>query len=429
MTNDDWLKGLSSTVHKRPIVLFRFSEEDWERISERKQWTGRFTFAANRESLRSVRVPTVCFLTTSESGVYRNVHIGLLESQAPITTIQSRLSISNAQSVEPSTEKGLLDLVDAKYLKHIFRSRVDSEHSVVKLSPTLSVYLIQELAQQKLNRPAMFDLAAALISPTTGSINRSVQRDAVSLALKAFGLSSAAPADQLQIEEKRDSVLEETHIREDLVIAHDARTIPGFSLSNSYLTGRAMFRKGGEMLEVITANRSPLEEVLGVDLIYLNAIKQNLVMIQYKMLEPEESGSATNWIYRPDQQLENQMKKMKLFNRSHSPQPFEFRLNSQVCYLRFVKRRVGLGKSPITIPIDHYENLRMDPASKGPRGAFRISYESLEGRYLRQEGFLDLLRSGYIGAYAQTTEDLTTIVNETLTGNRALIQAIHSSVP
>lgn len=428
MPNNGWLQKLISVVHRRPIVLFRFSEEEWGRLSGSRQGTSQFTFARSHEALEKVQAPTVCLLATREYGNSRNAHIGLLKSRAPITTIQSRLSIAGAQSIKPSCERALLGLIDNTRLNQIFSSFLESESSVVRLSPALSACLVKELAKQPLNRQAMRAIAAAFSAPSTYSTTKGVQKDAISLVLKAFGLSPAAPAGRLHLNDNQDTALEETNIREDFVIEHHARSIPGFSLADSDLTGRAIFRKDQEVLEVITANRGPLEEVLGVDLIYLNAIKHNIVMVQYKMLERESVGSGTSWIYRPDRRLEEQNSRMRRFSRSHAPQPSEYRINPQVYYLRFVRRHVRLGKSAITIPIDHFEKLRDDPDCRGPMGAFRISYDLLKGRYLRQEGFLELLRSGYIGAYAQTTEDLTTLINAILTGNRALVGAIHSSV-
>jgi len=54
-------------------------------------------------------------------------------------------------------------------------------------------------------------------------------------------------------------------------------------------------------LEVFTANRRELEHCFGVDLIYVNLTKQNVVMLQYKMLEPSsKSDDQTDWVYRPD---------------------------------------------------------------------------------------------------------------------------------
>ena len=180
------------------------------------------------------------------------------------------------------------------------------------------------------------------------------------------------------------------------------------------------------MLEVYTANRRPLEKVFGVDLIYLNAIRQNIVMLQYKMLERTAHGKEEDWIYRPDGNLDSEIERMRKFQREQRPGPYEYRLNGQVFYLRFLKRDGLLKSAGITMPIDHFERLRADPACRGPRGGFRISFESLDGRYLRQTGFLDLVRSGYIGAHAETTEHLKSLVKAVVEGDRAVVAAIQS---
>ena len=248
-------------------------------------------------------------------------------------------------------------------------------------------------------------------------------------ALRVFGLTPRDAA--TSVETEGPTALGRVHIREDAVIEHDARQIPEFTLTASYLTGRAVFLKGRERLEVITANRSPLEEVLGIDLIYLNAIKRNIVMVQYKMLEPLREDNVTDWIYRPDDQFGKQVALMKSFSFPEPPEPHEYRLNPQAFYLKFVRRDASLGKSPATIPIDHLEALRNDPAFKGPRGAFRISFNALDGRYLRQTTFFDLIRFGYIGAYAKDTENLEILIEKTLKDNRAVVAAAasHSQPP
>ena len=84
----------------------------------------------------------------------------------------------------------------------------------------------------------------------------------------------------------QDTALARVRLREDTVIEHDARSIPGWTLTSSYQTGRATFSQGDQVLEVITANKQPLEEIFGVDLIYLNRTHRALVMLQYKMMEP-----------------------------------------------------------------------------------------------------------------------------------------------
>ncbi len=199
---------------------------------------------------------------------------------------------------------------------------------------------------------------------------------------------------------------------EDPVVEHDARTFPDYELIGSDITGRAVFEKGRERLEVFTANRRPLEKVFGVDLIYFNTTRQNIVMVQYKMLEPyKRKDRDTDWVYRPDANLNSEIKRMQKFTNQHPPGPYEYRLNPEVFYLKFVKRDGALRNAGIVLPIDHFERLRADPSSKGPRGAVRVSFESLAGRYLRQGPFLDLIRAGYIGATAKTTAHLKELVS------------------
>jgi hypothetical protein len=46
---------------------------------------------------------------------------------------------------------------------------------------------------------------------------------------------------------------------------------------------------------------------------------------------------------------------------------------------------------------------------------------------MRQNAFLDLIHSGYIGAYADTTAALSTLVEATLQGDRAVVAAVQSA--
>ena len=148
-------------------------------------------------------------------------------------------------------------------------------------------------------------------------------------------------------------------------------------------------------------------------------------MVQYKMLEPHRKGRKTDWIFRPDGQFDKEMERMKRFSQLHVPGPLEYRINPQVFYLRFVQQRdAKLGKVTGTMPIDHFEILRDNPDCKGPKGGFRITYDTLDGRYLRQNGFLDLVSSGYIGAHAKTTADLETLIREILNGNRGSCRCV-----
>jgi hypothetical protein len=268
-------------------------------------------------------------------------------------------------------------------------------------------------------------VAESLSAPRYFRDTAALQEDAVHTALKVFGIAPSAQALSLELVERKETALARVGIMEDSVIKHDARHLPDYDLVKSDLTGRAVFEHANERLEVFTANKRPLERVFGVDLIYLNASRQNIVMLQYKMLEPlREEATDTDWIYRPDTKLDSEIQRMRKFMAENLPDPYEYRLNSSVFYLKLVKRDRSLSNCGIIIPIDHFEKLRMDPACRGSRNVLRVTYETLAGRYLRQNAFLELVRSGYIGAHAATTIHLKTLVEAVLCNDKAVVAAI-----
>jgi hypothetical protein len=296
---------------------------------------------------------------------------------------------------------------------------------VVTLSPKLSGHLIERLASIDTNRGPMRAVAESLSAPKRFWGAAALQEDAVRTALKAFGLSPADQALSLDLVEGRETALARVAIMEDSVVEHNARHVPGYDLIDSDLTGRAVFERHNERLEVYTANRRPLEHVFGVDLIYLNATRKNIIMLQYKMLEPLRNNELEiDWIYRPDAKLDDEIRRMRRFAKDSPSGPHEYRLNPSVFYLKFVKRDGAISSGGIITPIDHFEKLRTDPACRGPKNGLRVSYRSLAGRYMRQNAFHDLIRSGYIGARAETTAHLKTLVDAVLKSDRAVIAAL-----
>lgn len=201
-----------------------------------------------------------------------------------------------------------------------------------------------------------------------GGVMRSISESlSAPKRFKVFGLSSGSRATSLEVIEGRDTALARVWVMEDSVIEHDARQIPNYQLVGSDITGRAVFARGRERLEVFTANRRPLEEVFGVDLIYLNVTRENIVMVQYKMLERtwNDSEDKADLIYRPDTSLDSEIERMKRFSTDHAPREFDYRLNPGVFYLKFVKRDGLLTDGSAVIPLDHFELLRKDPACRG----------------------------------------------------------------
>lgn len=424
----DWCDLLQQVVRKRRLAVIQFDEDEWNRLRLTRRGPSAFTIARFRDALSKFQIPTPC-LIFCRGFLEEEARIGLIGSRSRVSTLESRIRVTRAQRIQPSSKDGLIGLITAPPHASALRRQLASDESVIVLSSELSAHVVKKLAEHETNQGPMRVVAESLAPPERVRDMASLQQDAVQTALRVFGLSSDQYADRVELFRGRETALARMNIVEDSVVEHDARHVPGLDMVGSDVTGRAVFRSGAEMLEVYTANRRPLERVFGVDLIYLNAIRQNIVMLQYKMLERDRHGDEEDWIYRPDRNLESEIQRMRMFQGEQHPGPYEYRLNGQVFYLRFVKRDGSLQNSGITMPIDHFERLRTDPACRGPQGGFRISFESLDGRYLRQNAFLDLVRSGYIGAYEETTEHLTSLVRGVVEGDRAVVAAIQSLRP
>ena len=410
--SDDWVRQFKQIVEKKPLVVMQFSGEEWERLRHSRRGVNEFTLARSHDVVGDLKTPTACLIfgknAYSDEG---EAYIGQVSSRQAVTTLESRVKVKRVVRISPNSPQALLQLVTESPHAGNLRRRFGANSDIVVLSPKLSGYIIEQLAAIEGNRGPMRAASASLSSPNRYQRMGAMQEDAVHTALRAFGLSSDDRAVSMELGSGQETALARINILEDAVVEHDARYVPGYDLVHSDVTGHAVFEKGMERLDVFTANRRDLEHAFGVDLIYLNRPKKNVVMVQYKMLEAVRcEDKNTDWIYRPDANLNSEIKRMRAFARVNRPGEFEYRLNSEVFYLKFVKRDGALHNSGIIMPIDHFETTRSAPDCRGPKGGIRLSYDALEGRYLRQGPFLDLVRSGYIGAHAETTAHLTTLI-------------------
>jgi hypothetical protein len=421
-----WIGRLKEIVEKRPIVVLRFAPDEWTSLQDSRYSVNEFTVARAHALLNGVRPVTPCLLHgMSEHG--EELYFGLLSSRAAVTTLESRIKIRRGVAIQPRSTSELFRLITNKSHARNLKERIRDGRSVVVLSPKLSSHLIERLASIVSNRGPLRAIGESLSAPKYFQGANALQEDAVQTALRAFGLSPNDRAQSLELVAGQETALARVGIMEDSVIEHDARHIPGYDLVQSDLTGHAVFERKNERLEVFTANRRPLEHVFGVDLIYLNATRQNIVMLQYKMLEPVRDSEDTDWIYRPDAKLEEEIHRMRRFGAEHPLGEFEYRLNPGVFYLKFVKRDGLISNGGLVMPLDHFEKLRTDPACKGPNNGLRVSYDSLAGRYLRPNAFVDLVRAGYIGAHAETTAQLKVLVEAVLNNDRAVVAAIQQA--
>ncbi len=162
-----------------------------------------------------------------------------------------------------------------------------------------------------------------------------LEKDAVGLALDMSGMDRKRYLREWSPGGRSDGFLNglsSVRLREDQVLQHDAGVFGDWSVIGRHVTGETVFQSGsGERLTVINTNKTPIEKVLGVDLVYYTHRYASCVIVQYKMFR-NESG---RWAYRPDLQFYEELRRMRDLPASDwdgsSP---AFRLSSDPRYLK-----------------------------------------------------------------------------------------------
>jgi hypothetical protein len=419
---------------KRGLSLLRLDSDDWEAVEETRHLGTRFSLTFPHEVARNGRSQSAALIAVS--GPVPRLRIGFVRSIQAISTFDSVFDF--VHPILPATLDGLLAQVTERSLRSGAAKLGADETRFRSVSAKLSARIIELIAALPDNVPAVQRILSSAQRPRRFENARALQQDAVSLALKVFGLAEVA--DEVDLP-GGDTALAAIRIQEDAVIEHDARWIPGWRLVDSDLTGRAVFTRRDARLEVFTANKRPLEELFGVDLIYLNQPRGALVMVQYKMMEPIERSrqrvtrgwleydevGEQEWAVPVNSQFKDEIARMERFDRDLALAG-PYRLNSGPFYFKLIKRRAATNTAGIVLSLDHLKQMISEGKAKGPRGGLRISYQALNGHYLRSDPFIDLVRSGYIGTRGATTEHLQSLIDATLTGGRAVVAAIQSAI-
>lgn len=355
------IEKLTRWVRKRPLILIRFNEHDSERLQSSRDWPDQFTFAEPHDEFENCQLPTLCIVETS---VEPTCYLGIAKSKRAVTTIQSRVSITRLCSVNLSSLKSLVSTISDKRSSTLLQHRLSGSQSILGLSPRLSALIIQKLGEDKHNREAIETVAGELeeLHPANNIVWE--QQNAVKMAMEAYGIDSTTMATEVTVRRGTYSILAnkgKTRVIEDTVIGKDASSIPGYSLIEKDVTGKAIFEKNGKQLEVYTANRGSLEKMLGVDLIYVDNVRGSVVMVQYKMLEQEKHG---DWVFRSDEQTQDEISRMRIPNNKSNFD--DYRLNANPFYFKFVKREFP-GENPppsFILSLEHLEYLLKKPKAK-----------------------------------------------------------------
>lgn len=425
------LAKLPHWFETRPLVLLSFSDGFEHALLASRRGLDRFTFAEPHGVFRELKLPTLC-LVEMTTGVTRQCYVGVVKSKGAVTTFDSRLTVIKLQTLNLPSLEALTPRLEGRNFQTALNQKLAAHRAASALSPKLSVSILEALCRMPENARAIE--AAAFHIPKLRQVSATEweQFDAVRTAMSAFGLSKADFPESLATAPGSDSTLNyldtpAAHALEDNVIAQDASVIPGFMLLEKHVTGRAVFSNGEERLVIYTANRGPLETMLGVDLIYMNENLGNAVMVQYKMLElhSDPVTAKSDWIFRPDAQSQAEMDRMKLLPIPATIE--DYRLHRSPFFFKFVQRK-GDGEThkSFVVSLEHLKQFLDSPKSHGPKGGVRVSYDAFEGTYLRDTDLVGLIRSGYIGTHRVESEMLNPLISQVANGDRAIVLAWQS---
>ncbi len=414
-------EALQSWVRKKPLCLIKLDQDHSDSLNESKQGFEHLTFAKPHATFQDFCISTFCLMEAHGDKGTR-CYLGTVTRKRAVTTFDSSVTIKKLRLLSISSLEAIKSLLSDTCRKTGFEHRLPEEGGFTKLSPKLSAAIIDALAGDSQNQSAL-DTAFSLLPGLRKATHATwAQEDAISTAMAAFGLRGNVMADSVALKLNSPSGLGlmGSRLYEDNVVRTDGSEFAGFEKIGPDVTGRAVFTKGDERLVIYTANKLPLEKMLGVDLIYINETRGSVVMLQYKMLEPSQDGQ--DWIYRPDDQLDKEIKRMQL--PPLDAPVTSYRLSRSPFLFKFVKRVVETEPpQSFVVALDHLMGMLARPEMRGINGGIRLSYNSLDGGYLRQADFVGLLRSGYIGTHREETEALAVIIDEAAKGNKALVLA------
>ncbi len=378
-------------------------------------------------------VPLVCFITNESSHI---THIGLGKRGVRAGTDLRRLNIEDIFELKKP--------ISATKIANITGSRVKS-------------YLINRINSGGLFSPRCFDefLSAFLkkapdtiplldkytqsrhlrISRLSKNVKKSLaeQKEAVLTAMNIAGIDrNNAQGWDYGEAEKPSSFLDgiaQVRLREDSMIINDLSNIPGFNLIKSTRYSSSVFENSKTRLTVLLANRLPLEELLGTDLIYFNEDFKCFIMVQYKTMEKE----GDKFVFRlPNLQFTEEISRMdsiiqSLKSTNGNGFIHDYRFNENPFFVKICPRlefdpdNVGLS-SGMYIPLDYIKMLEKDKCIEGERGGKAISYDNV-GRYLDNTGFKTIVEGGWIGTNQNQSLLIEKIIKDILENGKTAVLA------
>ena len=179
------------------------------------------------------------------------------------------------------------------------------------------------------------------------------------------------------------------------------------------------------------ANRLPLEEQTGADLIYFNETYRSFVMVRYKAMETR--GEATEFRWQANDQFTDEIDRMerlleKLRMVPTGRDPDGYRLTDNPFFLKFCSRVVfnpdnkGLFKG-MYLPLDLWKCAEAAGRFTGKLGGKVLTYENV-GRRINNSEFVKLVAGSWVGTSIEQSQVLGDLIRSVLATGKTVTIAI-----
>jgi hypothetical protein len=261
------------------------------------------------------------------------------------------------------------------------------------------------------------------------------ERDAVGLALEFAGLTrernAALSAWDGRSDEPFLTGIANYRVLEDRALEHDARVFGDWDAVKTGVVGATRFESQGKRVTVINVNRAGIERAIGVDLIYYSQTYDAYVVVQYK--RREASSSDERWVFRPNAQFDAELERMRQLPAAGAEvnSPVEYRLDASCAFLKLCAPTTPDAFTAdlvngVYLPLEYWDVLEKCGLVVGPKGGRALVHTAV-GRYFTNSLFIDLVRSGWIGSRAMTSELIGRIISGGLDKDHDLILAAATS--
>ena len=371
-------------------------------------------------------------------------YIGLSQAGRQVATGQVTLMISNLVPVRRMDRSAVRAALPKRFGSHYDPPAKGVTRPTPRLWEEIQQVLVERTARSDARLDDLRDALREADKRPQGRISGGLEifeRDAVASALQTWGgagtrkrvmRSAISSADETAPFLSR---LRNVPLREDPQISHDHATFPGMTVAARDIVGSIVLTSGPDKLTILNCNRQPLEQTLGVDLIYYNHRFKSFVLVQYKRMT-ERNGILR---YRPAQDSSHKKEMSRMLSAeellqtipvARSSDTDTYRLSKKPFFIKLceTKAKAALDSGMVSgmyVPLSLWRKLLKSPRVRGPRGGIQITWENCARRFSNGE-FTNLLRYGWIGSSAEHSEKLSEIIESVLGSGRMLVLAATS---